>query len=113
MAEGIYDYDSIYSTRMKMSKAERALFRESVPNHAMVFVGIDIKDDKPTKWLVENSWGGDKGSKGYWTMYDSWFDTYVYSIIVKKKYVPENVLKILVKPAEALPLWDPMFAFVQ
>ena len=113
MARGMYDYDSIYEIDMTMTKAERALFRESVPNHAMVFVGIDIRDGKPAKWMVENSWGDDKGSKGYWTLYDTWFDLNVYSIIVKKKYVPEEVLKILEQDPVALPLWDPMFSFVQ
>ncbi len=113
MARSMYDYESIYEIDMTMTKAERALFRESVPNHAMVFVGIDVRDGKPVKWMVENSWGGDKGSKGYWTLYDTWFDLNVYSIIVKKKYVPEEVLKILDQDAVVLPPWDPMFSFVQ
>jgi bleomycin hydrolase len=37
----------------------------------------------------------------------------VYSIIVKRKYVPEEVLKILEQPPEVLPPWDPMFSFVR
>ena len=112
MAVGMYDFNSVYKINMDMTKTERILYRHSIPNHAMVLVGVDIKDDKPTKWLIENSWGSDKGSKGYWTLYDTWFDEYVYSIIVKKKYVPEEVLKILDKPAEIRPAWDPMFAIV-
>jgi bleomycin hydrolase len=112
MAMDLYDYGSIYGVRMNMTKAQRALFRESVPNHAMAFIGVDIQNDKPVKWLVENSWGKDKGSAGRWTLYDTWFDMNVYSIIVKKKYVPEEVLKILKQPPQALPPWDPMFAFV-
>ena len=67
MAMGMYDYDSIYGTDMAMTKAERSLFRESVPNHAMVFVGVDMRAGEPAKWLVENSWGKDKGSGGMWT----------------------------------------------
>jgi len=113
MAIGMFDYDSIYQTDMSMSKAERSLFRESVPNHAMVFVGVDMQGDKPAKWLVENSWGKDKGSEGLWTLYDTWFDKNVYSVIVKKKYVPEEVLKIFEAPAIELPPWDPAYSFVQ
>jgi bleomycin hydrolase len=79
----------------------------------MVFIGVDMRNDAPVKWLVENSWGKDKGDKGLWTLYDSWFDTNVYSIIVKKEYVPDDVLKILDKPAVKRPVWDPMYAFVQ
>jgi len=113
MAIGMFDYDSIYQTDMSMSKAERSLFRESVPNHAMVFVGVDMQGNKPAKWLVENSWGKDQGSEGLWTLYDTWFDKNVYSVIVKKKYVPEEVLKIFEEPAIKVPPWDPAYSFVQ
>jgi len=113
MAMDMYDYDSIYQIKMGMTKSQRALYRESVPNHAMALVGIDMQNDKSVKWLVENSWGKEQGSEGYWTLYDTWFDTNVYSIIVKKKYVPEEVLKIFEQPPEILPPWDPMFSFVR
>jgi len=113
MAMGMFDYDSIYMTDMAMTKAQRSLFRESVPNHAMVLIGVDMQKDKPAKWLVENSWGDDKGSKGLWTLYDSWFDANVYSIIVKKKYVPKEILDIYKQPAIKLPPWDPAYSFVQ
>jgi bleomycin hydrolase len=113
MAMELFDYESIYGTKMAMTKAERSLFRESVPNHAMVLIGVDVNNGKPVKWLVENSWGEDKGSKGRWTLYDSWFDTNVYSVIVKKEYVPEEVLKIFEQPAIKRPVWDPAYVFVQ
>jgi len=113
MAIGMFDYDPIYEIDMDMTKAQRALYRESVPNHAMVFTGIDIRDDKPVKWRVENSWGDEKGSEGHWTLYDKWFDLNVYSIIVKKKYVPEEILKIYKLPPIIVPPWDPMFSFVR
>jgi bleomycin hydrolase len=113
MAMELFDYDSIYGTKMVMTKAQRSLFRESVPNHAMVLIGVDMQGERPVKWLVENSWGEDKGSKGRWALYDSWFDTNVYSIIVKKEYVPKEVLKIFEQPAVKRPVWDPAYAFVQ
>jgi len=113
MANGLYDYDSIYNTDMSMTKAERALYRNSVRGHGMAFVGVDVQNGKPVKWLVENSWGKDKGSKGYWTLYDDWFNIHVYNIIVKKKYVPEEILRIYEQPAVILPPWDPMLSFVR
>ena len=110
MAMGIYDYSSIYNTDISMTKAERALYREGAPNHAMVFVGVDVENNRPVKWLVENSWGTKKGSGGYWTLYDTWFDNYVYNVIVKKKYVPKDILKIYEQKPIVLPPWDPMFS---
>jgi len=113
MESGLYDYDSIYNTDMSMTKAERALYRNSVRGHGMALIGVDVQNGKPVKWLVENSWGKDNGSDGYWTLYDKWFDIHVYNIIVKKKYVPEKVLKIYEQPAEILPPWDPMLSLVK
>jgi len=108
MADGLYDYQSIYNTDIKLTKAERALYRSSVRNHGMTLVGVDLKDEKPVKWRVENSWGSDRGSKGYWTMYDNWFDLHVYNIVVHKTYVPEEIQKIKELPPIVLPPWDPM-----
>jgi bleomycin hydrolase len=109
MADDLYDYGSIFNTNMSLTKADQLLYRESAPNHAMVLVGVDIKNDKPVKWLVENSWGEKNGDKGYWTMYDSWFDSHVYNVIVKKKYVPKEILEIFKQPVVELPPWDPMY----
>lgn len=108
MAEGLYDYESIFGLNIHLTKAERALYRSSVRNHLMTLVGVDLKEGKPIKWRVENSWGSSKGSKGYWTMYDNWFDLHVYNIIANKKYVPKRILKIRDAPAIVLPPWDPM-----
>lgn len=110
MAEDLYDYGSIFNTDLSMTKEERMFYRESTPTHAMVFVGVDIKDDRPVKWLVENSWGTEKGSDGYWTLYDTWFDNHVFRVIVKKSYVPEEVLAIYEQDPVIVPPWSPMFS---
>jgi bleomycin hydrolase len=113
MAMNIYDYGSIYDLDFNMTKAERTLYRESSPNHAMVFIGVDVKDGKPLKWQVENSWGTERGAEGYWTLYDSWFDNHVYEIIVNKKYVPKNIMAIFAQPPIIVPPWDPMFELIK
>jgi bleomycin hydrolase len=109
MAMDIYDYGPIYNIDLGMTKAERVMYRQSAPNHAMVFVGVDVKEEIPVKWWVENSWGSSAGSGGYWTMYDTWFDNHVYNVIVKKEYVPKEVLAIFDQTPTVLPPWDPMY----
>jgi bleomycin hydrolase len=113
MAPDIYDYQSIYGVDLQLTKSDRLLYRESSANHAMVFVGVDTLNSQPTKWLVENSWGDTRGNKGYWTMYDKWFDEYVYEVIINKKYLPQNILDLLKTKPEELPPWDPMTSMLK
>jgi len=108
MAPKIYDYEALYGLDFSMSKADKFRYLESHSTHAMVFVGVDTLEGEPTKWLVENSWGDEKGDKGYWTMYDEWFDEYVYKVIINKEYLPKRVLDILETEPIVLPPWDPM-----
>ena len=74
----------------------------------MVLMGVDLDKDKPVKWLVENSWGKDKGHEGYWSLYDNWFDEHLYMIVVKRAYVPKEILKSYQQMPIILPRWHPM-----
>ena len=79
----------------------------------MVFVGVDTTEyGDVIKWRVENSWGADTGKKGYWAMYQDWFDGYVFNVIINKKYLSSDVLDLLeTKPTE-LPAWDPFYSSI-
>ena len=112
MAPGIYDYESLFDVDLTLPRKERFQYRGSTPGHAMTFIGVDIQNDRPEKWLIENSWGTDLGAKGYWTMYDGWFDEYVFVVIINKSYLPENVLKLLESKPTELPIWDPIASMI-
>ncbi|MEK9985168.1 MAG: C1 family peptidase, partial [Opitutae bacterium] len=107
MEHELFDYETLFAIDMPLSKADRNLLFAGASNHAMVLRGVDLKDGNPRKWLVENSWGKDKGNKGTWTLYDRWFDEHVYTIIVNKKHVPKKTLKIFQEEATELPAWYP------
>ena len=109
MAVDIYDYDKIYGTTFKMPKADLIYMELISPNHAMAFIGVDTLDGKPQKWLVENSWGGDRGDKGYWYMYNDWFDRYMFGLVVHKKYLSKGLIALSEKTPIELPPWDPMY----
>jgi bleomycin hydrolase len=104
--EGIYDYESVYGTDLNLDKTQRLLFFDSSPNHMMLLVACDTVNGRPMKWKVENSWGTDRGADGYWTLYDEWFDEYTFEIIVHKKYLSKELLKILDTEPIELPPWD-------
>ncbi len=108
LAVGRYDYGSLLDLDYDLTKAELVRYREGAPNHAMVFIGVDLEDNKPVKWRVENSWGTERGDGGYWTMYDDWFGKYVFNVIIDKKHLPKSVKDILDTEPEVIPAWDPM-----
>ena len=76
----------------------------------MTLIAVDIdKDGKPTKWMVENSWGPKAGYRGCLIMTDEWFEEYMFRVVAEKQYVPADVLKMLEQKPIKLPAWDPMF----
>ncbi len=108
MDTNLYDYESALGVSFETTKADRLDYGESQMTHAMVFTGVNLVDGKPNRWKVENSWGSDIGNKGFFIMSDSWFDEYMYQIVVQRKYLPENLKSVLEeKPTELQP-WDPM-----
>lgn len=105
-----YDYSSLFNVDFTMDKRERVMTHASGSSHAMTLMAVDVKDGKPVKWMVENSWGAASGYKGHLIMTDEWFNEYMFRVVVEKKYVPADVLDILNQTPTMLPAWDPMFA---
>ena len=105
------DYASLFRTQFPMDKKQRIQTYSSGSSHAMTLIAVDLDEaGKPRKWMVENSWGAASGYKGNLIMTDEWFDNYMFRVVVEKKYVPADVLKMLEQKPVMLPAWDPMFA---
>lgn len=64
----------------------------------------------PTKFKVENSWGEDRGKKGFLILTAPWFKEFVFEVVVDKKYVDESIMKVFEQTPKVLPPWDPMGA---
>ena len=108
MALNTYDYAQLFDTDLDMTKADSLDYGQSMMDHAMVLTGVDLVDDKPTKWKVENSWGSKVGTKGYFVMSDEWMDKYCYQIVVNKKYLSDKLKKAQSQEPIVLKPWDPM-----
>ena len=105
-----FDYESLMGVTFGMDKKERVQTHASGSSHAMTLIAVDIVEGKPVKWMVENSWGPASGYQGNYIMTDEWFNEYMFRLVVEKKYVTADVLKMLDQKPVQLPAWDPMFA---
>lgn len=105
-----YNYDALMGVDFDMDKKQRVETFESGSTHGMALIGVNIlPDGSIDKWLLENSWGADRGHNGFLTMTDRWFDEYMFRVVINKKYLDAKVLKIMKKEAIMLPPWDPMY----
>lgn len=109
----LYDHEAVYGTSFDLSKSDRLMFHESQMTHAMLFTGVDVTDDLPGRWRVENSWGDKDADQGFYTMNDSWFDEYVFEIAVRRNLLPPALTGVLDEPPIVLPAWDPMGALAR
>ena len=135
-----FDYKVIFNTEFGLEKGQELDYRVSSMNHAMTITGADfditafqklraqVKKEVGTKalslidesmskislkkWKIENSWGTTNGQKGYYMMSDSWFNKFVYQLVVRKdkfnQYKKQLKLNSFDDEAIILEPWDPI-----
>ena len=90
----LLDKESLFGYKNILNKGEMLDYRVSTNAHAMLFVGYGKDNNEQIdKFKVENSWGKDVGNSGYFVADRGWFDSYVYQVVVKRKYLKEDLLK--------------------
>ena len=106
-----FDYESLFDVEFPMNKEQRVRTFASGSSHAMTLIAVDLDEEgNAKKWMVENSWGAKSGWQGNLIMTDEWFEEYMFRVVINKKYIPAETLKLLEQKPVMLPSWDPMFA---
>lgn len=105
-----FDYGALMGTTFGMNKAERISTFDSGSTHAMTLTAVDLDaNGKAKKWKVENSWGASWGQQGCMIMSDRWFREYMFRLVVDKKYVSEELLKLNEQKPVMVTPEDPLF----
>ena len=91
---------------LSMDKGELLEYRQCSLNHAMVLTGVNLVDGRPDKWKVQNSWGTEKGEKGYFIMSDAWFDRYVFTASIRRQFLTPEQNAMLAQEPVVMPPWN-------
>ncbi len=108
MSLDVYDFDHTFDLDFSLDKADRLMSRDSSTTHAMTITGADVVDKSPIQWKVENSWGEDRGLKGYYTMSNEWFDKNGYVVVIRRDLLSEKLRQALAQEPIVIPAWDPL-----
>ena len=90
----LYNYEQTLGINY-LTKEEALNTHDIYPHHCMVFTGVNIVDDKPQRWKIEDSYGTSVHQNGYYIMNDNYFNEYVFEVLISKKYLSLKQLDLL------------------
>lgn len=107
----LYDLEGLLGISLDMSKVDMVRSCEIRSYHAMAVAGVKLAEDdgKPSRWLVENSFGTERGWGGFVVMSADWFETYIFRMAVRKDFLPEELLPLLDRRPKSIPSWNPTY----
>lgn len=101
----LYNYEQTMHLK-RLTKKEALDTKDISPHHAMSFVGVNIKDNKPERWKVEDSYGDKNKVNGCYIMNDNFFEEFVMLIVIHRQYLSENQLEMLKQEPIKVPIND-------
>lgn len=121
MDMALVNHSALLGIEYGMNKTQRLEHGESLMTHAMVFTGARTAEEYDTvqndvcnhvtDWQVENSWSDSGPANGFYNMSDTWFDEYVFEVVVPRRVLSDEQRDCLRQEGVTeLPPWDPMGA---
>lgn len=89
----LYDFEKLVKYK-KLSKEDGMSVGDINLHHWMTITGVHIENEKPLRWKVEDSYGDKEKFNGYYIMNDNYFDEYVFTVIIHKKYLSKKQLEL-------------------
>lgn len=102
----LYNYETTLDFK-PLSKEEALNLYDISMHHVMTFTGVNVVDNKPQRWKIEDSYGDKEKVNGYYIMNDNFFNEFVLSVVIDKKYLSEEQLKLLEQEPIEFEIEDP------
>ena len=102
----LYNYETTLYFK-PLSKEEALNLYDISMHHVMTFTGANVVDNKPQRWKIEDSYGDKEKVNGYYIMNDNFFNEFVLSVTIDKKYLSEEQLKLLEQETIEFEIEDP------
>ena len=90
----LYNYETTLAFK-PLSKEEALNLYDISMHHVMTFTGVNVVDNKPQRWKIEDSYGDKEKVNGYYIMNDNFFNEFVLSVVIDKKYLSKEQLELL------------------
>lgn len=103
----VYNYQDIFDFEL-LTKEEALNTHDIYPHHCMSICGVNLSnDDKPQRWKLEDSYGEEGKTNGYYIMNDNYFDEFVLQAIINRKYLSDKQLELFEQEVIEFEVSDP------
>lgn len=102
----LYNYNETLEFN-PLTKEEALNLHDIEMHHAMTFCGVHLLENKPISWKIEDSYGDKEKINGYYIMNDNFFNEFVLSVVIDKKYLSNEQLKLLEQNAIDIDVEEP------
>lgn len=102
----LYNYEDTLDLK-RLSKEEALNLYDISMHHVMTFTGVNLIDNKPQRWKIEDSYGDKEKVNGYYIMNDNFFNEFVLSVVIDKKYLSQEQLELLEQESIEFEIRDP------
>lgn len=89
----LYDYENLIKYK-NLNKEAGMLLGDIELHHWMTITGVQIEEGVSKRWKVEDTYGDKEKVNGYYIMNDNYFDKYVFTVIINKKYLSKKQLEL-------------------
>lgn len=106
----LYKLEEMLGISLDMSKEDLVSSCEIKSAHAIAMAGVKLDSDgRPERWLVENSFGLERGWSGFVVMQNEWLEKYLFRLVVERQFVPQHLRKYLDMKPKVLKSWNPTY----